>query len=178
MSPARSVSSSGPRSARASETAPLCARRWYPDFMLRSALRSLCLLTPLLALGACVSTHSVRLNVEHADADGSIRPLEGALVRAIPMNASPAPLPVSVENLSAYRSVEASRPVAVVDASGRVELRLAVALPHRIEVLPPAWTRADDPQPPRAWRLAPGARSLRPLPAGVDHAPIRLTRAP
>lgn len=133
---------------------------------MRPALLALCLLLPgasgcaeIASLAAVAGLHepvrSVTLRVSRGEA-----PVEGALVRAIAIDAGSAPLPVTLANVEEY--YYAVGDTAVTDSRGLVTLRLHEHSPHAVEVLPWAF-ESESPREPDAWRLDADGRTLTPL---------------
>jgi len=145
----------------------------------RPALAPLiCCCIASLALAGCASTRAVSFVMTERDDAGEVRPVRGRVLRAIPLNASPNPLPVSIENLRVAASLDRDWLIGASDETGLVTLRLTTGLPHRIELLPPSATVGSAETLTPAWRLSPDAATLEPLQADAAEAPIELDLAP
>lgn len=88
----------------------------------------------LIALAAASCSAPTRTIVLRLT-DSELRPIEGAHIRAIPLNSGPVPLPVSLERLEEFEF--AREQTATTDASGAARVAMYSRLPHLVEVMPP-----------------------------------------
>ncbi len=109
----------------------------------------------LACLGACgTPTRSLTLRVTQGDA-----PVRGAHVRLLPVNTTPAPLPVSLENLSA--AAHSLGDSSITDSDGEVRLTVERDRSAWVEVQAPPFAPEVDEGPWRWW-LDGGAVDLAP----------------
>lgn len=113
------------------------------------------LLTASLALllTAC-SASPVRVRITQLDANQTPRPLAGARLRAITLDAGTIPLPINSHTLAEMLTRQQS--VAITDAQGVARLKLLRDRAQLLELEGPL-TFTDEPIPTARWVLAPDA---------------------
>lgn len=97
-------------------------------------------------------TREVHLHLRHEG-----KPIHGAHIRAVAVDASAVPLPVSADSLE--QSSYAVGDTAATDAEGLASLRLYTKTPHLIEVAPPPFGPLAG-TGPWIWRLDAEAATL------------------
>lgn len=90
----------------------------------------------VLGAGGCASGPEVRLRVERVDQAGRVTPLAMAFVQAVPLNASPVPLPLSLETID--EALTASASTGFTNARGEFRFRMGGRRPHDLTVSCPA----------------------------------------